>query len=68
MLTASIDLFEGLLVQKSSQAVLIEYLLQNLHNDHVLVDGQACVITDRSYLELVECHLIVLGFEGNAKL
>ena len=39
MLTASVYVSERLLMKQGSQAMSLKHLFQNLHRDHVLVDG-----------------------------
>jgi hypothetical protein len=65
---AAVDVLEGLLVQESGESVPLEDLLQDLHQDHVLVDGCPCVVADRADLELVEGHFVVLCLQRDADL
>lgn len=68
MLATSIDIFEWLLMKQSTQTMLLHHFLKDFHSDHVLIDGSTRIIADRTYLKLIESHLIVLCLEGDPYL
>lgn len=68
VLATSVDILEWLLMKQGAQSVLLHHFLKNFHGDHVLIDGSACIIADRAYLELIKCYFIVLRLERNSYL
>ena len=68
VLTRTVDACEGLLVQQHAEAMMAGDALHELHEQHIMVDGEVALLVDGCQLELVRCHLVVTRLHGNAQL
>ena len=67
VLTRTVDAGERLLVEQCTETVLACHLLHQRHEKHVMVNGEVCLLEDRSEFKLVRSHLIVTCLARNAK-
>ena len=68
VLTGSVDVVEGLLLEEGGQAVAGGNLLDDLHDHEVLVDLGGVGAEEGGELELVGGDLTVAGLEGDTEL
>ena len=68
VLARSIDARERLLMQKAAEAVALSSFLQNTHRDHLMIDGDICVLKGRCEFKLTRRDFVVASLDGNAQL
>ena len=64
----TVEPLKRLFMEQDLEIVLLAHPLHRLHQHHVMIDGYIGLLVDRSYLELIECHLIVPRFHRNTQL
>ena len=67
VLAAAVDALERLLVEEADEVVLLGGLTQDLHDEHVVIDGEVQVLEHRRQLELRGRDLVVARLRGDAE-
>ena len=67
VLAATVHALERLLVEKADEIILLRRLPEDLHDEHVVIDGKVQVLEHRRELELGRRDLVVPRLRRNAK-